>query len=534
MRIVFNSLILILLISSNIYSQGIQYGKEFQVNSYTWGEQYYPSVAKLKNGGFMICWQSNGQDGYDGGIYGQLFDDKGHKQGNEFQIHTRSEFSQENPAVANLENGGFIVCWEGGNLQDIFGQRFDASGAKQGNEFIINTITSGVQTNSCVAGLADGGFVCCWENYKGGGSDIDVQGQIFNASGAKRGQEFRINTFTNNHQCRPSVTGLRDGRFVVCWESWGQGIWGSGIYGQFFDASGNKQGQEFQVFSRENESQECPAIAQFSDHRLVICWDRGETFESSIQYSVYCQLIDDFGNKIGAEFRVKNYKMFSGSSHPVVASLPHGGFMFCWQERFEDIYWYDILGQLFDPSGKPLGHEFMMVQNRSYWQENACVVGLQDSSYVVCWQSSNQDGSDRGVFGAIFPEPRSYQLQEFSLIAPLNDETLNRTELVFLWSQPGGLIEFYPCELTFDLYLDADLNFPHPQVIKGIEDTTCIIDSLAAGKTYFWKVLAKNLAGDSLWSKQQDWGFFIKHGATAVETAEQNLPSGFELFQNYP
>ena len=104
-------------------------------------------------------------------------------------------------------------------------------------------------------------------------------------------------------------------------------------------------------------------------------------------------MFDISGNKIGNEFQVKNYTKFSGESVPAVARLPHGGFIVCWHERFEDIYWYDILGQLFDASGKPLGHEFMMVQNRSYWQENACVVSLQDTSYVVCWQSSNQDGS---------------------------------------------------------------------------------------------------------------------------------------------
>jgi len=33
---------------------------------------------------------------------------------------------------------------------------------------------------------------------------------------------------------------------------------------------------------------------------------------------------------------------------------------------------------------------------------------------------------------------------------------------------------------------------------------------------------------------QQDWGFFIKRGATLVENADNEIPKNFELFQNYP
>jgi hypothetical protein len=94
--------------------------------------------------------------------------------------------------------------------------------------------------------------------------------------------------------------------------------------------------------------------------------------------------------------------------------------------------------------------------------------------------------------------------------------------------------EYYPWELTFDLYIDTSSSFSHPQIIKDIQDTAYTSNYLAEGKTYFWKVLAKNLAGDSLWSKQQDWGFFIKQGATSVKNDNNEMPQNFELFQNYP
>ncbi len=39
---------------------------EFQVNSYTVGDQVSPSVASLADGGFVVAWHSNGALSYEG------------------------------------------------------------------------------------------------------------------------------------------------------------------------------------------------------------------------------------------------------------------------------------------------------------------------------------------------------------------------------------------------------------------------------------------------------------------------------------
>lgn len=48
-------------------------GTEFQVNTYTTDSQSNPSVASLTDGGFVVTWYSNGQDGDSYGIYGQRY-----------------------------------------------------------------------------------------------------------------------------------------------------------------------------------------------------------------------------------------------------------------------------------------------------------------------------------------------------------------------------------------------------------------------------------------------------------------------------
>jgi hypothetical protein len=48
-------------------------GSEFQVNTWTTDDQSSPSVTSLSNGGFVVVWESNGQDGDGYGVYGRVF-----------------------------------------------------------------------------------------------------------------------------------------------------------------------------------------------------------------------------------------------------------------------------------------------------------------------------------------------------------------------------------------------------------------------------------------------------------------------------
>ena len=57
-------------------NNGNPLGGEFQVNTYTTSEQWWPSVAMDSNGNFVIAWESWGpdQDGFGSGIYAQRYD----------------------------------------------------------------------------------------------------------------------------------------------------------------------------------------------------------------------------------------------------------------------------------------------------------------------------------------------------------------------------------------------------------------------------------------------------------------------------
>jgi len=522
MKIIAISLISILVITSNLQSQGISYGQEFEVTSWILGQDLFPPViAALSDGGFVICSEVNLQQNRD--IYCQLYDASGYKKGNDFLVNTYIQSDQRNPVVAGLKDGGFVVCWESseqdGSEIGIFGQKFDKLGNKVGNEFGVNTTTKGTQFRPKVAGLLQGGFVVSWTHFHPDGSGGSIFCQLFDASGKKKGSEFSVDKNTQSTQWKASIASLASGGFVVSWID--------GLYGQVFNAAGAKIGNRFQIKKLADDF----ASSGLLNEGFIICWDNYE--ENVWKKSVWCQLFDNSGAKKGSAFRVNTFNE-NDQAASAVAGLSDGGFIVCWQSWGQIGPGLDIFGQLYDASGIKLEREFLINSTSMSDQENPCVAGLPNGRYIVCWKSKHL-GNNYKIFGKLLPDkPLIHPVQKFSLLAPTNDSSLDTNRVALYWQQPSNIRKCYPWELSYDLFFDNDFNFSNPQIIKGIEDTTYTIDNLAAGKTYFWKVLAKNLAGDSLWSKQQDWGFFIEPGATLVEDAEQNFPAGFELFQNYP
>ncbi|MDA9009965.1 hypothetical protein N9J35_01635, partial [bacterium] len=116
-------------------------GVEFKINTHTSNNQQSPSVTSLANGGFVVTWMSNSQDGSNWGIYGQRYAADGAASGSEFLINTHTSNDQQYPSVTSLAYGGFVVTWmsnsQDGSSWGIYGQRYAADGAASGSEFLI-------------------------------------------------------------------------------------------------------------------------------------------------------------------------------------------------------------------------------------------------------------------------------------------------------------------------------------------------------------------------------------------------------------
>lgn len=259
-------------------ADGKEIGGEFQVNSFIDGNQWTPEAAGLTNGGFVVTWVSTAQDGSGYGVYGQRYGLDGTALGGEFQIHTLTEYHQEGPTVAGLTGGGFVVAWQSagqdgtGNGYGIIGQRYDANGGRLGGEFQANEFAANHQYEPSLAALQDGGFVIAWTSEGQDGSGTGVYGRRYDANGASVGPEFRINSQIDLDQTEPSVVGLSDGGFLVSWTSMGQDGDGSGIFAKRFGADGAPTGEEFQINTYTQDMQAAAAVAPMADGHYAAFW----------------------------------------------------------------------------------------------------------------------------------------------------------------------------------------------------------------------------------------------------------------------
>jgi hypothetical protein len=193
---------------------------------------------------------------------------------------------QRRPSVVRLASGGFVVIWDdfsktGGDtdLWAVRAQLFNAEGARVGEEFLVNTATYHGQQDSHVAALANGGFVITWSDVPTGFDDMtSVKAQIYDAAGARVGSEITANTTIIGDQFGPNVSGLPGGGFVIVWTDRDQAspydLQGN-IFGQIFSASGQKVGGEFLVNSLADIEQTDPKVTTLADGRFVVTWTHG-------------------------------------------------------------------------------------------------------------------------------------------------------------------------------------------------------------------------------------------------------------------
>ena len=227
--------------------QGNKLGSEFQANSYTYLHQIEPAIAVLNNGNYVVTWGSYPNNVYWGwDVAGQLFKANGEKIGSEFQVHTGSYPNSYYPKIAALTSGGFVVVYttgepSGSNTADgsligVEAQIFDQNGSKVGSTFQVNSYTE--QNQGHIFGVTaslDGGFFITWQSENQDGSGWGIYGQRFDGTGSKIGAEFRINSQTANNQYAPSVTTLSNGEIIVTWNSQNQDGDGYGIYAQRYN-----------------------------------------------------------------------------------------------------------------------------------------------------------------------------------------------------------------------------------------------------------------------------------------------------------
>ncbi len=375
-------------VPAGLWAQAPPLGSEFRANTYTTGVQYLASLASRGNGSFVVVWTSEDQDGSSTGVFGQRFDSSGSKAGAEFPINTDTSGAQAGADVAIDGSGNFVVVWQSdgqdGSDLGVFGQRFDGSGAKLGGEFQVNTSTSLNQADPSIAMDKAGNFVVVWSSNRNDFAHDDIFGQRFDSSGAKLGSEFPVNTSTALPSLEPSIAMDGAGNFVVIWSL---GLFSSDVFGQRFDVSGAKIGAEFEVNTYTTDIQFRPSVAMAKNGKFVVVWAGSDGSHEQI----FGQRFGPSGAKVGAEFRVNTFTAAS-HFEPSIAMDSTGNFVVAWTGNDQDGSESGVFGQRFEGSGARIGGEFQVNAFTTGFQTHPRVID-DGVGLTVVWSEAGSDDS---------------------------------------------------------------------------------------------------------------------------------------------
>ena len=430
-------------------------GTERQVNTVTVSNQTDSAIAGLADGGYVSVWTSTNQDNSgdnDRGVFAQRYDAAGGALGPEFQVNTTVTSSQFDADIAGLTDGGWVVVWDDDTISGIRLNRYDAAGILVDTEIQVETETSAAQFQPQVTGLNNGGYVVTWTSQSSGtagdSSSNGVFGQLFNASGARVGGEIAINQQTTGAQDTASVAALGGGRFVVVWEendvANGDGS-STSVSARIFDASGVAEGSEFQVNTFTNSTQSNPKVVTLTNGDFVVAW-RSEGQDTS-SGGIYYQRFTDAGVVVGEEIRV-NDATAGDQTVPDIIALDTGGFVIGWTDTSSAApgSGADVWVQVFDADGTRLDTQTLINTKIESTQDEIALAALPNGNYVVQWSSSTSgaagDGSGDGIFQQIVGDPAEIAqsaapvLQGLPLIVDLNETDANAGTQVVL---TGGL-----------------------------------------------------------------------------------------------
>ncbi|MBB4866269.1 hypothetical protein HNP46_005174 [Pseudomonas nitritireducens] len=387
-----------------------------QINTNTTGDQNNPQVTRLANGNLVVVWQ-DARGGYD--VCMQLMDPTGtHKIGQEQFVNQRNANDQDSPSVTALADGGFLITWESyvstldPSGDGVYARRYAADGAAQTDEFLVNQTTAGAQRAAYSLGLPDGGYIISWGSDQSGGSIVQ---RTYDANNKPVGNEVVIKSGgASIAYGGPEMVAFDDpahaGWYLTVWD--GPDGKGNGVLGQLRKTDGSANGPVITLNTTTDNNQQYPDAIALKDGSFVVFWDSNDSkaIGSDIRAAHYtfdpvtgaAKIIGD-GDFIVNEYRQgKQYK-------PVGVALEDGGYVLIWGSDGGDGSGSAIFAQRFDANSQKIGHEFLVnpvIQgNQGAGWDDINLANMLDATLLdngdifVTWQSNNIDGSGFGIEG---------------------------------------------------------------------------------------------------------------------------------------
>lgn len=194
------------------------------LNQFAQYHQRSSSVTALPDGSFVAVWiseQQRGQNTVD--VFARRLLSNGNPSGDEFLVNSGQK-PCATPSVAAFADGAYVVAWAehdhtvAGAVWDVATQTF-RNGSATAPSGLLNKRRMGFQGFPKIAVVENEALVV-FRSQGGDGYGESVVGQWLDSTGRQVGDEFVVNTQTSGDQITPNVASDGQGRVVAVWSTY--------------------------------------------------------------------------------------------------------------------------------------------------------------------------------------------------------------------------------------------------------------------------------------------------------------------------
>lgn len=358
-------------------------GGEFLAAGLLPGDQTAPAMALGRSGGVLV-WQDNATDGNGLGISARRITADGSPLGSAFRVNLRAEGDQESPQVALLADGSALIVWQSGSSgsQSIRGRFLGADGALGASELVFSEGMADSRQPSVTA-LPQGGAAVAWSAAGVDGDMLGVFATLVSPAGVLSPSVIRANQFTSYNQRDPHVASLADGSLAIGWVSEQQtGELRADIYARLFDASGAPKGAEFRVNTTTNACAG-PHLAASPDGAVWVAWSEYAGAEAVNRWDTAVRRLNSAGRAISVPARLNTTR--KGDQLFPRISFTRENALVVWSSENVDGFGLGVAGQVLGLDGSAVGGELVLNSSKRGNQIEPTVASADGQSWVAAW-----------------------------------------------------------------------------------------------------------------------------------------------------
>ncbi|MCX7994839.1 MAG: hypothetical protein N3A65_03565 [candidate division WOR-3 bacterium] len=327
---------------------GNPFGDEFKINTYANAD--YPAIG-INSNIYLVAWARTLPDS-NRQIYAQRFDYNGNSIGENYQISLSAGTNQLSfPKITTLSNNHFVVIWNENinTIDKVYGRILDIMGTPVGNQFNPYVDSAGYNKGGMVVDEGNGKIIvplCCWA-----ADSITVAIQEFDYQGNKISEPIILNESRASYDFVRGIKGID--RYLFIWSHAGR----TKIVGQFLDNNLQKIGSNFTITDDTITLKgQTYSVVSNSSGKFFVIWSelRGDN------HNLYGQFFDSSGNRIGNNFRVDN-DTTNGEQDLVNCFSANNRIYIVWCDTRILAHWWDIYCKVIAwPDGQEINEDLVI------------------------------------------------------------------------------------------------------------------------------------------------------------------------------